>query len=279
MSPVRSIRPPLRRRQAISMKPSQRSWWPRILRVTKITLSVALPLGLAGWVAASPAFRNLDFEVVGVDRVAPLWVEEQLGGLTESHLLAVEREDLDLLLLNHPWIESVALAKRLPNHLRVEIEERRPVALWRKAESLSYLDRNGYPIAAYDASVGGLDLPMVGWKNRPPVPVNLAKEIAQCLETVERSWAEEVSEYEILGGEDVRVTTGALPFPLLLNRDSAPRALTVFRHNLLHLERLFPHIAVLDLRFEGRMILRYREIKKMDRYFELPELERPEGVS
>lgn len=261
------------------MKPKKRAWWPRILRIAKISLSVALPLGLAGWVAASPAFRNLDFEVVGVDRVAPLWVEERLDGLTNTHLLAVDRKDLDLLLLDHPWIESVALAKRLPNHLRVEIEERRPVALWRKAESMSYLDRNGYPIAAYDASVGGLDLPMVGWKHRPPVPVKLAKDIALCLETVEESWAEEVSEYEILEGDDVRVTTGALPFPILLNRESAPNALTVLHHNLINLQRLFPHIAVLDLRFEGRMVLRYREIKKMDRYFELPELDQPEGVS
>jgi hypothetical protein len=101
----------------------------------------------------------------GLERVR----EEELRSVLEgpppvvgSNLFALQLEELQKKLERHPWIESAVLHRRLPDHLFIEISERKPVALF-STDGLWALDVRGVALPL-DVDRGVLDLPIVNFR-------------------------------------------------------------------------------------------------------------------
>ncbi|MBW2060182.1 MAG: FtsQ-type POTRA domain-containing protein [Deltaproteobacteria bacterium] len=68
-----------------------------------------------------------------------------LTGLDKPvNILALKLRNMAENLRSHPWISDVNLARKMPDTIIIEVEERRPMALIRLGE-LYYLDRSGTP--------------------------------------------------------------------------------------------------------------------------------------
>lgn len=65
------------------------------------------------------------------------------------------------------WVESVAVERRLPGTIWVQLKERRPFAIWQKDGKFLLIDRDGQIVTNEDVAAFG-DLPLVVGAGAPP---------------------------------------------------------------------------------------------------------------
>lgn len=100
-----------------------------LLRAAAV-LAVAIGLWLA-WsgVSRSQLFAVQDIEVVGSGQLTEQQVVDAAGIPSDATLLRVDTDEVAQRLRENPWIESARVSRRIPSTLRIEIEERVPVAM------------------------------------------------------------------------------------------------------------------------------------------------------
>jgi hypothetical protein len=229
---------------------------------------VALPTALVAWVLTAPLFGLRDVEVGGsLRRVPGDWVRQALAPLEGQNLVSLSLAEAAARLQRNPWIGSVEIVKELPGRLRVKVAERRPVALRLAGGALAYADSEGQAIApvstpaeleearaagllvvsfaqpAHEGGIGGIG------------GIGAALEVAAELGRVEPTWAAKLARIEVLGDEDFRLWTDALPFPLLVTRGQVGPKVRRLVELLPELTRRYPQIAAVDLRFSRRIVV------------------------
>jgi cell division septal protein FtsQ len=245
---------PLRR------QPSRRRRSNGLLRLFAGALVRALLLvGAPGlvllWLLYSPYFLIRDVQVEGGGRVSAVWVEDNLRPLAGRHILAVSLEGVRRRLSAHPWVASVELRRELPDRLRVLVVERQPVARLATAAGPVFLDADGEPIVACPAGAGG-ELVLIHHSWPGPVPVQAVLGVVGELQRVEPIWGLAVREVEVLGEEEFRVSSGALPFALLLRGGAVREAVGNLRRVLPELDQRFARVGSVDLRQPRRLVVR-----------------------
>lgn len=254
VSPEARVLPFRRRSGAVRVR--RRNPWLALGRPFLQALGlVGAPAALAAWLLTAPAFGLAHVEVDGHRYVDAGWVESSLASLTGQNLLRLPLDEAGARLARHPWIAAVRLEKRLPDRLRVVLEERRPEALLRSGARLVYLDASGRPIAPLDPRRGPSDLLLVSVGARGDVDLAGAIEVARELAVAAPDWATGLSEVEVLGGDDYRLFLGALPFPLVVRRGTLAARLPALRALLPELERRYARLAAADLRSDRRIVL------------------------
>lgn len=224
-------------------------------------LLVALPGGLAAWVLTSPFFQLREVVVSGGSQRVPAdWVAGSLAPLEGQNLVRLRLEEIAERLRRNPWIDSVELRKELPGLLRVQVSERRPVALLYSEGRLVYADTAGRPIVPVASMGEAHQTGLLEVRFAHPVSAGgdgmaSALEVAAELGRVRPDWAGALSRIEVLGEEDYRLHTRALPFPLLVTRGQVGPKIRRLEKLLPELERRYPAIAAVDLRFSRRIVV------------------------
>jgi len=248
--------PPRRRRKSLLVS---------LLRPLAVAVVVvALPSGLVLWVLTAPLFRLRTVEVGGPSRrVASAWVRQVLAPLQGRNLVRLSLADATARLQSNPWIEKVEIQKELPAGLRVKLAERRPVALLLSGQNLAYADDAGRPIAPL-ATPGELEearksgLLVVSFARDPHptgVGVAAALKVAAELGRVQPDWAAKLAQIEVLGEEDFRLHTDALPFPLLVTAGQVGPKVQRLVELLPELTQRYTRIEAVDLRFSRRIVV------------------------
>ncbi|HSS48026.1 MAG TPA: FtsQ-type POTRA domain-containing protein [Thermoanaerobaculia bacterium] len=223
---------------------------------------VALPTGLVYWVLTAPMFRLRTVEVGGpARRVGSAWVRQVLAPLQGRNLVRLSLADATARLQSNPWIEKVEIEKELPAALRVKLAERRPVALLLSGQTLAYADTAGHPIAPVatpgeleEARKGGL-LVVSFVREAHPDGVGAALKVAAELGRVQPDWAAKLAQIEVLGEEDFRLHTDALPFPLLVTAGQVGPKVQRLVELLPELTQRYSRIEAVDLRFSRRIVV------------------------
>ncbi len=223
---------------------------------------VALPAGLLAWVLAAPFFRLRSIEVGGGEsRVPGGWVRQALAPLEGENLVRLSLAEAASRVQRNPWVASVEMVKELPDRLRVKVAERRPVALLAAGGGLVYADSEGRAIAPV-ATAAELEeareagLLVVSFSHQPhPDGMAAALEVAAELGRVQPTWAAKLARIEVLGEEDFRLHTDALPFPLLVTSGQVRPKVQRFLELLPELSRRYPSIEAVDLRFSRRIVV------------------------
>jgi len=241
-------------------------------------LVVALPVGVVVWLLYSPYFLIREVKVDGGARVSAAWMEENLTPLVGRHVLAVSLEGVRRRLSAHPWVASVELRRELPDRLRVSVVERQPVALLAGEDGLVFLDGEGLAIAPVPSAAttniaGRASATVTPATARPdglltlhyrypgPVPVQAALDLVAELRRAHPAWGVGVREVEALGEREYRVTTAALPYPLLLEAGTVAPAVTNLQQMLPEIERRVPAVGEADLRSPRRLVIRPMAIR------------------
>ena len=87
-------------------------------------------------------------------------VRELLGPAVGENILRLDIEGLKARLRASPWVARAAVVRTLPDTLRVEIDERVPLAL-AELDRLYLVDAEGALIEIYGPRTSGFDLPIV----------------------------------------------------------------------------------------------------------------------
>jgi cell division protein FtsQ len=249
--------PPRRRRKSLLVK---------LLKPLAVAVGlVALPAGLVSWVLTAPRFQLRAIEVREMKgssrRVSEAWVRQALAPLQGKNLLRLSLADAAARVQRNPWIASVEIAKELPDRLRVRISERRPIALLLAGRDLVFADAEGRAIAPV-ATAAELEaarktgLLVVSFPGKPhPNGMAAALKVAAELGRVEPNWAAKLAQIEVLGEEDFRLRTEALPFPLLVKEGEVAPKMQRLVTLLPELARRYPKIEAVDLRFSRRIVV------------------------
>lgn len=248
----RSSAPPRRRRRNPVLA---------LLRPLAVSLLlVAMPAALVTWVLASPRFDLRDVAVSGTPRVSAEALRAAVAPFEGGNLVLLPLDTVEAAVRRNPWVDTVEVAKELPDRLRVEVTERRPVALLVRGSGLVYADEKGRPIAPVDdperARKAGLVVVAFAHPQLSPSDgVGGALEVAGELGRVQPSWAGALSKIEVLGEQDFRLHTGSLRFPLLVTRGQVGPKVKRLTELLPQLDRRYPAIRAVDLRFSRRIVV------------------------
>ncbi len=250
--------PPRRRRKSLLVK---------LLKPLAAAVGlVALPAGLVAWVLTAPRFqlRAVDVrEIKGSPgrRVSADAIRQALAPLQGKNLVRLSLADAAARVQRNPWIASVEIAKELPDRLRVRIAERKPIALLLAGRDLVFADAEGRAIAPV-ATPAELEaarktgLLVVSFPGKPHSNgMAAALKVAAELGRVEPNWAAKLAQIEVLGEEDFRLRTEALPFPLLVKGGEVASKMQRLVTLLPELARRYPKIEAVDLRFSRRIVV------------------------
>ena len=247
--------PPRRRR---------RSPLARLVRPLLLALSaVALPVGLSAWVLGSQRFALRDLVVTSGPRVAPETARAALAPLRGENLLLLSLPLAADRLRRLPWIASAEMRKELPNRLRVAVIERQPVVLLAGGGALAFADAEGRAIAPLTAPAeiaaarrqGLLEVSLSPAAGEPAAAIAGALAVASELRRVHPDWAMQLTSVDVLGEEDYRLHSQALPCPVLVNRGRLAAHLRRLEEVLPLLEHHYTELAAIDLRFTRRIVI------------------------
>ena len=108
--------------------------------------------------AASTTTASLGFEVDAVTITGHRFMREQdildvLGLQTGVSLVTFNVAAAHQTLLREPWVESASVRKIYPGKLQINLEERRPFAVWQRGQNKSIIDREGLVLDDYNAEI------------------------------------------------------------------------------------------------------------------------------
>jgi hypothetical protein len=96
----------------------------------------------------------------------------------------------------------------------------------------------------------------VSFRGAPhPNGMAAALHVAAEVGRVDPNWAAKLAQIEVLGEEDFRLRTDALPFPLLVKEGEVAAKLQRLSTLLPELARRYPKIEAVDLRFSRRIVV------------------------
>jgi len=247
--------PPRRRRPSLLAKLVR----PLVVAV----VLVALPLGVSAWVLSAPRFQLRDVAVErGGRRVSEAWVRQALAPLRKRNLVLLSLDEVTERLHRNPWIAAVEVEKELPDRLEVSFSERQPVALLQRGAAIAYADAEGRPIAPVttpaeleEARRAGLLVVSFAHPELRSGGVARALDVAGELGRVQPDWAAKLSRIEVLGEEDFRLETAALPFPLLVRKGEVAAKVQPLQGLLPEMVSRYPKIDAVDLRFSRRIVV------------------------
>ena len=245
-------------------------WWRR--RSTRVGASALASLVLSGglaWMVASGAFGRivdagwqatlgwsrhlgLDTQMVEIEgrTKTPLTDVVQAIGVSGQHaLLSIDLEAMRQRILALPWVEAAEIERRYPDRLMVRIKEYEPFALWQRQQQFYLIARDGHVIEAARIEQYR-HLPIVVGKGAPQRAAGILDLIAGVPELAEHVRA------AVLVGErrwNLRLDNGIdVKLPELEPALAWARLGEIEREQDLFTK----DISVIDLRFEGRIVVR-----------------------
>jgi hypothetical protein len=181
-------------------------------------------------------------------------IQRFLAGKYLGNLLLLDIEKLQARLTAHRWIEDVHLRKIFPSTLRIEAQERIPVALLVK-ERYYLVDKEGVLLEETSPS-SWPHLPLLTDINRFQNDFDLKLALAwACLESFGEAEREKISVVDLSEYENVSIRLKDSQIWLKLGYERFYEKYQVFRHNLALFQRYGP-LEYIDFRFEGRLVLR-----------------------
>jgi cell division protein FtsQ len=150
----------------------------RILGIaSRVALAISVvAAGLWLWrhTQSDARFAVKHIEIAGATHTPRAALESVTSRYVGTNLFRIELARVQADLRDLAWVQRIAIEKKLPDTLRINVTERTPVALVRDGERLVYVDEQGVRFAELSPSVGDDDLPIIGSSS----PNEIARTIA-----------------------------------------------------------------------------------------------------
>jgi cell division protein FtsQ len=224
------------------------------------------------FITHSPQFvlnQEKDIEVAGSAPNSGAKVKSILQGAVGRNIFAISLSDYRHRLEEIPWVESAAVMRLMPNHLRVVVKERTPVAFVALGDKVKLIDGSGVVMELPTAEHEEYSFPVIlGMSAHDPLAararqmqlyLRLMRELdggdggGKATEPLSRK----VQEVDASDPSDVKVTVQAGLGPVLLhlgNEQFLPR-FQVFLANVQRWEKEQGRLQSVDLRYGREVIL------------------------
>jgi cell division protein FtsQ len=253
-------------------------WWKPAGKVGRVFLALAALAVLSGLTASALMLRNLlerdaRFRIDGAANI-------QAAGLTEvtrAEMLPVFGEDIGRnvffvplderrrQLESLPWIQSATVMRLLPDQIRVNVVERKPVAFTRQGAEIGLVDPDGVLLTMPAAAMArhhysfpvitGIDRgdPAASRKARMAVYLRLMTD----LDSTGRHYSQQISEIDLTDPEDARILMPEQGADILAHfgEDHFLERYERYQAHIAEWRQQYPHLAAVDLRYDQQVVL------------------------
>ena len=175
--------------------------------------------------------------------------------------LAERRADLERL----PWVEHATVMRLLPNHVRVEITERTPVAFTRQGTQIGLVDGDGVmldmpPESAGDPHYSFPVLTGLALDDTPEVRgsrMEVYRHFLADLASLGPKVTQSLSEVDVTNPEDVKalITDGGADILVHFGDENFLSRYQAFERHLPEWRTQYPKLASADMRYERQVVL------------------------
>lgn len=198
--------------------------------------------------------------------------------------LAARRKELESL----PWVQHATVMRLLPNHLRVSITERTPVAFVRQGSQIGMVDASGVLLDMPSDAPGDphYSFPVVtGISANDPASTRAARmkiygEFTGDLDSTSARISEKLSEVDLSNPEDVKalIPDGANDVLVHFGDTDFLARYQKFQQHLAEWRTQYPKLASVDLRYERQVVLEMQPGTTVSAVGPPPTLTNPGGA-
>lgn len=173
-------------------------------------------------------------------------------------------------ILSQRYIKSVVIVRELPNALRIQVEERQPIAAISQ-QPLIFLDDDGVALPPYQSSIV-FDVPLItGFPETQEIPLGNhvddshilhAIALLQQARSIDTELYHLVSEVHIEPDGEVTLYSSDAGVPIFLGKENGAKKLfllKIFWKEFVHKQDA-NQLRMVDLRFEDQVIARWKEL-------------------
>jgi cell division protein FtsQ len=254
-----------------------RWWWPAG-KTGRIFVALGLLMVLGGLTASALIFRaslerDARFRIAGSGNIQATGLAE----VSRFEMLPVFGEDigrnvffvpLDLRrkqLEAIPWIDRATVMRLLPDQIRIDVVERKPVAFTRQGQQIGLVDPNGVLLSMPASAmaqhhysfpvVTGIDRgdPAASRRARMAVYLRMMSD----LDSTGQHYSEQISEIDLTDPEDARVLMPEQGADILAHfgEDHFLERYQRYKAHIAEWRQQYPHLAAVDLRYDQQVVL------------------------
>ena len=204
-----------------------------------------------------------DIEITGNHNVPRAQLMEVLGGDIGRNLFFVPLAERQQQLEQIPWVGSATVMRFLPNRLKVEIQERKPVAFARIGSRIALIDANGVVMELPPTSHAKYSFPvLVGMGESEPLSTRAARmkiysDVIRQLDAGGANYSQDLSEVDLSDTDDVKVTVNDPSGTVLVHLGST-NYLNRYKIYVAHVgdwRQQFQKLQSVDLRYDRQIIV------------------------
>lgn len=184
-------------------------------------------------------------------------IQAFFGGLKLGNILLLNIDHLQGILEGHRWVADVSVRKLFPSSLKIEVQERSPVAALKK-ETYYLIDKEGILLEKINPQLKG-EFPLLVDSNLFVKHYQEKLRLAwECLESLTPLERKKIDVLDLSDYENVVVRLKGSSTHLKLGADRFPEKLKSFHDWRPQLEGFEP-LEYVDLRFQDRLYFKTRQ--------------------
>jgi cell division protein FtsQ len=202
-----------------------------------------------------------NIEVAGTENVTKAQIMEVMGGDIGRNIFFIPLAQQKAQLEQVPWVESASVMRFVPNRLRVEIQERTPVAFARVGPRISLIDAGGTlmelpPKRKYSFPV------ILGMNPGEPLSTRAPRmkvytELVRELDSGGARYSQDLSEVNLTDLEDVKVRVNDPAGDVLVHLGSSDylRRYKTYASHVQEWRQQFRDLESVDLRYDNQIVV------------------------
>jgi cell division protein FtsQ len=253
------------RRGTIPKKAANRLKW-ALIAVAILALAGIATASLYSYGEHSWRFRvesSDDIEVAGTHNVTQAQLMEVLGGDIGRNIFFIPLAERKAQLEQIPWVESASVMRFVPNHLKIEIKERTPVAFARVGSRISLVDAGGVLMDLPSTGKRKYSFPVIlGATSGEPLSTRAARmkiynEVVRELDSSGGRYSQDLSEVDLSDPDDVKVVANDPQGAVLVHLGSSNylERYKVYVSHVQEWRQQFDKLESVDLRYDRQIIV------------------------
>jgi cell division protein FtsQ len=253
------------RRGALPRKAADRV---KLLMIVLLVLGVVALIGVTLYRYGTQSWRfrvdsSDNIEIAGNHNITRSQLLDVFGGDIDRNVFFVPLAERKKQLEDIPWVESAAVMRLYPNRIKIEVQERTPIAYVAVHSHISLIDAHGVIMDLPANAPSPYSFPViVGMHEAEPlstraVRMKIYAELMKQLDSTGAQYSRDLSEVDLSDPDDVKATVSDPKGAVLVHLGSSD-FLERFQVYVAHVQEWrsqFANLESIDLRYPGQVIV------------------------
>ncbi|PYX93802.1 MAG: hypothetical protein DMG71_14035 [Acidobacteria bacterium] len=202
-----------------------------------------------------------DIQITGTHNISHAQIMEVMGGDIGRNIFFIPLAQRKAQLEQIPWVESASIMRFVPNRLKVEIQERTPVAFARVGPRIFLIDAVGTLMDLPSGNKKKYSFPViVGMNSGEPPSTRFARmkiynQLIRELDSGGARYSQDLSEVDLSDADDVKVSVANPEVLVHLGSSNYLDRYKIFVGHVREWRQQFDKLQSVDLRYDRQIVV------------------------